>query len=77
MTDFLPDHDFCEERECIYKAERYSVRDYGAVMRHPLDINRPRPTDNKWTFGNPNSKTGYMEIATVRVHRIIATAFHG
>jgi hypothetical protein len=77
MTDCLPDDDFREEKECNYKAERYSVRDNGAVLRYPCDNNRPRPTDNNWTFGKPNSKTGYMEIATIRVHRIVATAFHG
>lgn len=68
---------FKKECECIYKVERYSVRDNGAVLRFPLDIRRPRPTDNKWTFGKLNSKTGYLEIASVRIHRIVATAFHG
>jgi hypothetical protein len=77
MTDSRPDIDFCQEAECTYKEERYSVRDNGAVLRYPRDNNRPRPTDNNWTFGKPNSKTGYMEIATARVHRIVATAFHG
>lgn len=69
--------DFRQEAECIYKDERYSVRDNGAVFRHPHDGKRPRPTDNQWTFGKLNDKTGYMEIASVRVHRIVATAFHG
>ena len=46
-------------------------------MRHPREGARPRPTDARWTFGKPNDKTGYMEIASVRVHRIVATAFHG
>jgi len=63
--------------ECVYKDERYSVRDNGAVLRYSLDGKRPRPTDNKWTFGKLNSKTGYFEIASVRIHRIVATAFHG
>jgi len=62
---------------CLYKNERYSVRDNGAVLRFPLDTLRPRPTDNKWTFGKLNNKTGYLEIASVRIHRIVATAFHG
>lgn len=62
---------------CIYKGERYSVRDNGAVLRYPLDGKRPRPTDNSWTFGKLNKKTGYLEIASVRIHRIVATAFHG
>ncbi|WP_200801718.1 HNH endonuclease signature motif containing protein [Flavobacterium sp. CF108] len=68
--------DFKQESECIYKSERYCVRDNGAVFRYPLDGKRPRPTDNNWTFGKLNNKTGYLEIASVRIHRIVATAFH-
>lgn len=68
---------FIQQNECIYKAERYSVRDNGAVLRHPLQGKSPRPTDNNWTFGKLNIKTGYLEIASERVHRIVATAFHG
>jgi hypothetical protein len=69
--------DFSQQLECTYKNERYSVRNNGAVLRHqPLGKN-PRPTDNRWTFGKSNLKTGYMEIASVRVHRIVATGFHG
>jgi hypothetical protein len=64
-------------QECHYKNEHYSVRDNGAVLRHAPNNKRTRPTDNKWTFGKPNSKTGYLEIASVRIHRIVATAFHG
>ena len=67
---------FENECKCIYKDEAYSVRDNGAVLRHPIG-KRPRPTDNNWTFGKLNSKTGYLEIAAVRVHRIVVTAFHG
>ncbi|ANH83160.1 HNH endonuclease [Niabella ginsenosidivorans] len=63
--------------ECHYKNEHYSVRDNGAVLRHAPNNNRTRPTDNKWTFGKLNTKTGYLEIASVRIHRIVATAFHG
>lgn len=67
------------ERElvCQYKDETYSVRDNGAVFRHPKVNKKPRPTDNTWTFGKYNTKTGYAEIAGERVHRIVATAFHG
>jgi hypothetical protein len=71
------DCEFNREIDCVYKDERYAVRDNGAVLRHPRDGKRPRRTDNVWTFGKPNDKTGYMEIATDRVHRIVATAFHG
>lgn len=69
--------DCIKEVECKYKEERYSVRDNGAVLRYPLNGKRPRPTDNNWTFGKLNSKTGYLEIASVRIHRIVATAFQG
>ncbi len=69
--------DFQVEVECVYKKERYSVRDNGAVLRHSCEGKRPRPTDNQWTFGKPNDKTGYMEIASIRIHRIVTSAFHG
>ncbi|WP_396168488.1 HNH endonuclease signature motif containing protein [Flavobacterium sp.] len=70
-------NNFEKECECIYKKERYSVRDNGAVFRHPLEGKRPRPSDNNWTFGKLNLRTGYLEIATVRIHRIVATSFLG
>ena len=70
-------NDYIREEECIYKDERYSVRDNGAVLRHPREGRRPRPTDCQWTFGKPNSKTGYMEIGSARVHIIVAMAFYG
>lgn len=63
--------------ECNYKNEHYSVRDNGAVLRHTIEGKRSRPTDSNWTFGKLNNKTGYLEIASVRIHRIVATAFHG
>lgn len=64
-------------QECYYKNELYSVRDNGAILRHTPKNKRPRPTDNNWTFGKLNIKTGYLEIVSVRIHRIVATAFHG
>ena len=69
--------DYKEVKDCIYKEEHYSARDNGAVMRHPREGKRVRKDDNIWTFGKPNDKTGYMEIAGQRVHRIVAFAFHG
>jgi hypothetical protein len=69
--------DFNREVECVYKDEHYSARDNGAVLRHARKGKRLRKCDDQWTLGNPNNKTGYMEIASVRVHRIVATAFHG
>lgn len=70
-------NDFKNVNECIYKDEHYSVRDNGAVLRYARKGKRQRKYDSQWTFGKPNSKTGYMEIASVRIHRIVATAFHG
>ena len=49
-------NDFKQEIECIYKDEKYSVRDNGAVFRYPRDGKRPRKYDNFWTFGKPNDK---------------------
>ena len=69
--------DFKQEVECIYKDEKYAVRDNGAVFWYPRNGKRPRKYDNFWTFGKANDKHGYMEIASVRVHIIVATAFHG
>lgn len=70
-------NDFEKEIEVTYKGETYSVRDNGAVLRHPHIGSKPRPIDNVWTFGKYNPKTGYAEIGGERVHRIVATAFHG
>lgn len=70
-------NDFKHEIELVYKDELYSVRNNGAVLRHCREGKRQRPIDNEWTLGKQNEKTGYMEIATVRVHRIVALAFHG
>jgi len=64
-------------QECHYKNEQYSVRDNGGVLRLTPINKRTRPTDNQWTFGKLNYKTGYLEIASIRIHRIVATAFHG
>lgn len=70
-------NDFSKELSNIaYKGEIYSVRDNGAVYRHAKNI-KPRNLDNQWTFGKQNLKTGYMEIASVPIHRIVATAFLG
>lgn len=68
---------FNKEVECIFKDEKYLVRDNGAVFRCSKTGKRPRKYDDFWTFGKPNDVNGYMEIASVRVHIIVATAFHG
>lgn len=64
-------------KDCIYKVEHYSVRDNGAIMRHPREGKRIRKNDNVWTFGTKDEKTGYMKFGKERVHRIVAYAFHG
>ena len=70
-------HEFQHEVDCIYDQEKYSVRDNGAVLRHPRMCKRLRKDDSRWTFGRSNKQNGYMYISQVRVHRIVATAFHG
>ena len=69
--------EYNEVRECTYKDERYSARDNGAVMRHQRDGMQKRKLDEVWSFGTPNVVTGYMDFCGERVHRIVATAFHG
>jgi len=68
--------DFEIEKKCVYKNERYSVRDNGAVFRHARKNKRLRKYDNQWTFGKPNNN-GYMLIVSEVVHRIVAYAFLG
>lgn len=69
--------EFNREEKCNYKKESYSVRDNGAVLRHSRVGKRSRKYDGTWTFGKLNIRTGYLEIASVRIHRIVATAFFG
>lgn len=38
---------------------------------------RRRPLDEIWTFGSPSASDGYLSISEHKVHRIVATAFHG
>lgn len=70
-------NDFKQEKQCTHKGERYSVRDNGAVLRHKPEGKRARPNDNKWTLGKENSSNAYLLISNIRIHRIVATAFHG
>lgn len=72
-----PEQDYTQEVICIYKDETYSVRDNGAVLRHPREDKRKRRDDDVWTFGKQNPKNGYMYIGQARIHQIVATAFHG
>lgn len=70
-------NDFNEEKQCFFKNEKYSVRDNGAIYRHPSDSKKPRKNDNSWTFGKESNSNPYLHHSGVRVHRIVATAFHG
>ncbi len=65
------------EKECTYKGEIYSVRDNGAIMRHPQEGKKPRQIDNEWTFGVIDKYKGYFRLSSEPVHRIVATAFLG
>ena len=69
-------NNFVEEKSCVFKGEEYLVRDNGAVLRKTPQGKKPRPLDNTWTFGR-ETKSGYLEIGSARIHRIVATAFHG
>lgn len=73
---FNTDEYYSEERLCTYKNETYLVRNNGAVLRYPKNTDKVRPLDNIWTFGKLGDK-GYLYIAGVQVHRIVATAFYG
>lgn len=74
MTDI---DNYQEEKKCEYKNRLYSVRDNGAVYRHHKEGAKPSLYDDSWTFGKMDLSTGYMMIASERVHRIVATAFYG
>ena len=77
FTTMMDINDVPREVQCEFKDRLYSVRDDGSVYRHQKEGSRPAPLDNTWTFGKKDAKTGYMMIAGVRVHQIVATAFHG
>ncbi len=69
-------NEYDEVKECDYKGEHYSVRDNGAIMRHQREGKKKRPNDEVWSWGTSNAK-GYLCFCNERVHRIVATAFHG
>ena len=75
--DEIDINSFSEEKDCIFEGEKYSVRDNGAILRHPKENSRKRANDNIWTFGKENNQNPYLLFAGVRVHRIVATAFLG
>ena len=54
MKDLI--NEYKDERICTYEDETYSVRDNGAVLRHPKAEGRKRVIDGIWTFGTVNKK---------------------
>ena len=68
---------FKAEAACTYRGENYRVRDNGAIFRSARPGQRKRPLDETWTFGTPSKSDGYMAISGHKLHRIVATAFHG
>lgn len=75
--EYVDINDFKEVKDCIYKGERYSVRDNGEIMRHQREGKRVRQEDGIWTFGKKNKQNGYMYLGAHRIHIIVATAFYG
>ena len=61
---------YTQVKTCIYKGETYSVRDNGAVLRHKPECKpKPRPLDEKWTFGK-------KDLNTVYAHWFSSGAYH-
>ena len=75
--DLISPDVFDRETSCTYRGETYRVRDNGALWRHGRFGKRRRPLDERWTFGKLSKTDGYMSISGHKVHRIVATAFHG
>ena len=72
------DDEYTQTIRCSYEGREYLVRDNGAICRVPRSNTRPAKYDGVWTFGVKDSSKGYMFLAsTVRVHRVVCTAFHG
>ena len=55
-------NDFIQEVECIYKDEKYTVRDNGAIFRHPRDGKQPRKYDNLGLLASPTTKPGIWRL---------------
>ncbi|WP_170607950.1 HNH endonuclease signature motif containing protein [Ruegeria arenilitoris] len=68
---------FNETRTCTFKGDLYEVRDNGAILRRKRQYGRHRKLDDFWTFGTKDNDSGYAKFGNQRVHRIVATAFHG
>ena len=75
-SEMLLDKFGCE-KQCEYKGRTYLVRDNGSICRVPKANGKPSKWDSIWTFGKKDNSDGYMKIAGVRIHQIVATAFHG
>jgi hypothetical protein len=76
MKTIHPDY-FNREATCNFRGETYSAGDNGAIYRHAKKDSRLRPLDERWKFYSSVHKDGYLLFAGVRVHQVVATAFHG
>lgn len=77
MSNKVDLQNFEKEVICAYRGEEYCVRDNGAVLRRGVAGKRRRPLDEIWTFGTQSAADGYLSVSEHKVHRIVATAFHG
>lgn len=68
-------NNFTKEVDCEFEGRKYSVRDNGAVYRHPKEGKKPSPLDCEWTFGKENRITHMMKLGPHNIHRIVAEAF--
>lgn len=72
-----PDEDYEKEVRCTYDGRNYLVRDNGAIFRIARNPSRMSKWDEVWTFG-VKAQNGYKFLGgTVRVHRVVCTAFYG
>jgi hypothetical protein len=65
------------EKEVEFDGDKYRVRDNGAVYRMHKPGRRRSSVDKTWTFGRLEKSSGYLNIGSNAVHRIVAFAFLG
>jgi len=68
-----PNENYSRQVDCLYKGQRYSVRDNGAVKR---DDGIGLFPDDEWSFGGYDSR-GLFLYKGVSVAKVVATAFFG
>ena len=63
--------------EVYFRNEHYTVKCDGSIYRHKKPGKKCRPLDCNWMFGNESESHPYLTVSGIRVHQIIATAYHG